>query len=476
MHGQIVINEVLLGNQYLELHNTSDTTVNVSQYYIVVNNQPIRIGTHIPSCSGVNFDVEAGEFFGWDIYVKTDTFHGEVVLFKNSLTNDPEAAIDYVQWGSSGHPYETLADSANLWTSGDYVEVILEGGSLERIEPGIQSSNWAIVAVESFCETNGTGCETLPFNEFPVENPFLVCLGGGGRSYFGYNFGGNTFEEVVTMALDGDNRILGFSDLDNGSTIDLQWLTPSDTFGIHSRLLGHHGPIGNLAVGNNLSDLYGCFYFSEPHDADVYFLDKGTLSAHYIDSVYTGTIELCAIDTIPDVIRLENSATTAQNAFVAYNDIDNRVFAIAIDSMTLELDNTPYTDIVVFSFTFQDSIEGKVGDLIHQVSGYPCDINAFNQIFINTDLCISSSEIPEDHLLDFYLSPNPAYEHLALNQLPAATKDIQIFNTFGQLVIGQQVDYVENPFIVDVSLLPSGLYVVFAKGEGFYIQKSFIRV
>ena len=475
VQSQITINEVMLGNRYLELQNIADTTVNISQYYLVVNNQIIRIGTHFPICQGVNLAVEPGEYFGWDIYSDTDTVDGEVVLFNSNATNDPAAAIDYVQWGSASHPYEALADSANLWSSGDFVTVVLNGGSLERISPGAQSSDWTNVAVNSLCEENGTGCETIPFTEIPGSVPFLACLGGSGNSYFGYTFHGNTFEDLVTMVLDGNNRILGFSNTKIGSTINLQWLTPADTNGIHSRFMGHHGPIGNLEVGKNLTDLIGCFYYSGPHDTDVYFLEEGMLSAEYIDSVYTDVIELCAADSIPDIIRFSNSASGYDRAFVAYNDINNRIIAIEKDSMILDLTGTSFTDIVVFSFTYQDSLEGEIGDFFGDGSGYPCDVNAANEIIIKTDLCISSSADINNDQQGFLLSPNPASDLLLLSQLPGATSEIEIFNTWGQLLLRQKVGDASLPVELDVSSLPDGMYLLFVKGKGFNLPRFFVR-
>lgn len=472
---QITINEVLLGNNYLELQNTSDTTVNISQYYLVVNNNIIRIGSHISACQGVNTEVEPGEYFGWDIYVDTDTFHGEVVLFKNNSTNDPAAAIDYVQWGSPSHPYEALADSADLWTSGDFVSVILNGGSLERIDPGTQSSDWTIVAVNSLCEENGTGCETLPFTEIPGSTPFLDCLGDGGDTYFGYTFHGNTFENLVTMVLDGDNQILGFSNTKISSAINIQWLTPADTNGIHSRFMGHHGPIGNLAVGNNLADLIGCFYYSGPHATKLYFLEEGILSAEYLDTIYTDVIKLCSTDTIPDILKFTNSADGYDRAFVAYNDIDNKIIAIEKDSMTLDLTNTTLTDIVVFSFTYQDSLQGKIGDSFTRGRGFPCDVNAANEIRILADECISAAkDIPGDQP-SFIINPNPATDVLRLSQLPDATTDIEIFNTWGQLLYAQKVNSGSQPLEINVATLPGGLYVMCARGKGFNMQRTFVR-
>lgn len=473
--GQIVINEVMLGSQYLELKNTADTSVNISQYYLVFGGQPVRIGTHVTVCSGVPLNVPAGAIFGWDAYEILDATDGEVILFNSSATNDPEAALHYVQWGSGGHPYEALAGSANIWTSDDFVVPILNGGSLEYNGIGYQSSDWTNVAVNSLCDPNGTGCETHPFTEIPGSVPFLACLGGSGNSYFGYTFHGNTFEDLVTLVLDGDNRILGFSNTNDGSTINLQWLMPADTHGIHSRFMGHHGPIANLAVDNNLTDLVGCYYYSEPHDTDVYFLEEGILYADYIDSVYNDVIELCATDSIPDLIRFSNSAIGHDRAFVAYNDINNRIIAIEKDSLTLDLTNTTFTDIVVFSFTYQDSLEGEIGDFFGQGGGFPCDVKAANEIVIRTDLCINSSEEITYDQHGFLLSPNPASDILLLSQLPGATCDIEIFNTWGQLLKAQKVGDASQSVEIDVTTLPEGLYLIFVKGKRFNLQKSFIR-
>jgi hypothetical protein len=240
--------------------------------------------------------------------------------------------------------------------------------------------------------------------------------------------------------------------------------------------MGHHGPIGNLEVGKNLTDLIGCYYYSEPHATKLYFLEEGTLSLEYLDSVYTDAIELCAVDSIPDLLRFSNSAIGFDRAFVAYNDIDNKIIAIENNSMMLDLTNTTFTDIVVFSFTYQDSLQGEIGDFYNRGRGFPCDVNAVNEIMIQTDLCISSSEDVSKDPQGFKLSPNPTGDILQLSELPDNTSEIEIFNTWGQLFLSQKVGESNRPVVVDISSLPDGLYLVFVKGKGINLQRSFVRI
>lgn len=51
-----------------------------------------------------------------------DPAGGEIALFAGDSFTDPDAMIDYVAWGPSGHDKSELASEAGLWGPGEYIE------------------------------------------------------------------------------------------------------------------------------------------------------------------------------------------------------------------------------------------------------------------------------------------------------------------------------------------------------------------
>lgn len=70
---------------------------------------------------------------------------GEVALFSNDSFSDPEAMVDYVAWGSSGHEKASLASEAGLWGPDQSVEVP-EGTSviLRADQSAIGADSWIV--------------------------------------------------------------------------------------------------------------------------------------------------------------------------------------------------------------------------------------------------------------------------------------------------------------------------------------------
>lgn len=70
---------------------------------------------------------------------------GEVALFSNDSFSDPEAMVDYVAWGSSGHEKASLASEAGLWGPDQSVEVT-EGTAviLRADQSAIGADSWIV--------------------------------------------------------------------------------------------------------------------------------------------------------------------------------------------------------------------------------------------------------------------------------------------------------------------------------------------
>lgn len=51
------------------------------------------------------------------------TADGELGLYSTNAFNSPDAILDYVEWGASGHPRSEVAVAAGIWVAGGFVDV-----------------------------------------------------------------------------------------------------------------------------------------------------------------------------------------------------------------------------------------------------------------------------------------------------------------------------------------------------------------
>lgn len=78
-----------------------------------------------------------------------ETTGGEVALFSGDSFSDPEAMVDYVAWGSSGHEKSPLASEAGLWGPDESVDVP-EGtvGILRADQAALGADSWIVAEDE----------------------------------------------------------------------------------------------------------------------------------------------------------------------------------------------------------------------------------------------------------------------------------------------------------------------------------------
>lgn len=102
-------------------------------------------------------------------------------LFANTDDfSDPANMLDFVQWGASGQAGEAVADSAGLWTAGDFFPATLEGMSIQwrGTNHGATSDDFCAdpptLGSANFCATSGTpgGDGQRPVLGANFPNPF----------------------------------------------------------------------------------------------------------------------------------------------------------------------------------------------------------------------------------------------------------------------------------------------------------------
>jgi hypothetical protein len=116
-------------------------------------------------------------------FVDLDPTGDSICLFANSDDfSDPANMLDFVQWGAAGQVGEGVADSAGLWTTGDYFPAALEGlsvqwrGTNHGASPDDFCADTPTLGAVNLCSTSGTpgGTGNRPVLLAGTPNPFSV--------------------------------------------------------------------------------------------------------------------------------------------------------------------------------------------------------------------------------------------------------------------------------------------------------------
>ena len=159
----IVFNEVQYGNRDLvELYNNGEVMVDLSSYWLCLGpGTYVQIGDITPESGSI--DLAPGEFVVLP-YTMPDTDAGLGLYSMNQFAN-PDAIVDFVQYGASGSARENVAVQAGIWTTGEFVPTVrLNSYSIEFDGEGDAASDWSEEVNPSLGLPNNTEVETTTFN------------------------------------------------------------------------------------------------------------------------------------------------------------------------------------------------------------------------------------------------------------------------------------------------------------------------
>ena len=121
------INEIHEGDQWVELLNTSDAEVDVSDLWLCVRPEYSQV-RDLNVLAGTT-TIPAGGYVvvEWSA-IQSST--GEVGLYETDAFADADAMLDYVQYGAAGQGRASVAVAAELWDEGAYATGAAEGQTL----------------------------------------------------------------------------------------------------------------------------------------------------------------------------------------------------------------------------------------------------------------------------------------------------------------------------------------------------------
>nr|WP_299000355.1 hypothetical protein [uncultured Allomuricauda sp.] len=151
-NASIILNEVAYLGNYIELYNNGDIDVDVSDYFLCLGPGTYRRIGDLQTEGDVN--MTPGSFLS--IAYEMPNAEGGIGLYANNDGFGDAANIrSFVQWGAAGSPRENVAVAANIWTEGEYVEVVgNEDNSIAYDGEGFSASDWSETSETTFGAAN----------------------------------------------------------------------------------------------------------------------------------------------------------------------------------------------------------------------------------------------------------------------------------------------------------------------------------
>ena len=137
----VVLNEVNYGDaNQIELYNPTNAVVDLSEYWLCLGPGQYLQLQNASVLSG-NTALGAGEFLvvEWDQLTESEGLG----LYNTNTFANPDAIVDFVQWGAAGSARENVAVAAGIWTAGEFVpNVTVPSYSIAYDGEGDAASDW----------------------------------------------------------------------------------------------------------------------------------------------------------------------------------------------------------------------------------------------------------------------------------------------------------------------------------------------
>ena len=302
LQAQIVLNEIRSdGGTFfsVEIKNQGASTVNIGGYFLC----------HWPSYDPlISLNVDCGSLLlgAGDIVVVSNfsggtAADGELGLYINGSFGNPASILDYVEWGSTGHMRSSVAQSAGIWSAGDFLPAFNPNESIEYTGTGDTSASWELEAtLTSICSLNppGDNCTLAP-GTISTSDPTTTCTGDGLADEINVDITGQIGNNSTWLIVDSDSSILAVED---APPFDFEGASPGVCLIFH---VIYNGDLTGAQVGSDIRDLEGCHELSNSISITRLEIGGGSISTSDPTTICVGdgigdSIDVALMDTIGD--------------------------------------------------------------------------------------------------------------------------------------------------------------------------------
>ncbi len=177
--------------------------------------------------------------------------------------------------------------------------------------------------------------------------PFEFCVGDGvPDNVSGVSVSGNTGTNSQWVVTDEDGNILGLPP--SPQAVDFDGAPAGVCLIWH---LAYDDGLTGLAMGNNTSDLMGCFDFSNSVSVNRITTEGG--------SVTGGPFEFCVGDGVPDnVSGVSVSGNTGTNSQWVVTDEDGNILGLPPSPQAVDFDGAPAGVCLIWHLAYDDGLTG----------------------------------------------------------------------------------------------------------------------
>ncbi len=365
LSSQIEISEITADGT-VELYNFSDTTLDISNYWLCNRPAYDRLSTLDIECGALNLaSGESVTLSGFNL----DGAGDELGVYLNSNFGSVSGMVDYVIWGNrTGGTREAVAVAAGLWSNGARAGAFASSRSLNR-ELGEQGVSAYSVGASTICtdEAGETAdvCDVdggmITFTDASLST--AICIDG------------NPDPLNVVFSVQGNGSRSGYIITDSESNILA--VPTQQPFDLEGAGLGtcliwavsYDPGFSGASVGNNLSDLEGCFDLSNALTVYRESPDGGTLSL--LDG--STTFAQCAGQIVFDVTH----TTDAPNLSYWYiiTDANNNIldWVNSAESNTIDLSNAPAGVCRVWGWSYRGLDDPIIGQPLSTLMDDDCE-------------------------------------------------------------------------------------------------------
>ncbi|MFK8103858.1 MAG: T9SS type A sorting domain-containing protein [Saprospiraceae bacterium] len=351
---QVIINEILTNGE-IELKNTGNAMVDVSNYWFCDWPSYAQVGNQTVICGSTNMAPNSLLVVsGFSL----DYIDSELGLYSSSAFSSPAALQDYVEWGSSGHQRSTVAVAGGIWSTGDFVPSFSGSASIEFDGMGDAAGDWVAQTANSSCAENAaaTGGCTVDGGSISTNDPTTICAGDGFADPINVSLQNNVGTTSAWVITNTSNEIL---DLPAGPPFDL------DDAGAGTCLIWHlsYEPgLTGAAVGNNVSELMGCFALSNAITVVRNIPNGGMISTN-------DPTEICALDGVPDPINVTLAGEVGTNSAWVITSQTNDILGIET-APPFDLDGAGAGTCLIWHVSYENGLVGlALGENVSDFDG-----------------------------------------------------------------------------------------------------------
>ncbi len=262
--------------------------------------------------------------------------------------------------------------------------------------------------------------------------PFEFCVGDGEADMIGMgeiDLSGNEGENSQWVVTDDMGNILGLPPSYEVVNFDD---APAGTCLVWH--MSYSDGLEGLAMGNNVSDLLGCYSLSNSVSVVRKGNEGGELSG--------GPFEFCVGDGEADMIgmgEIDLSGNEGENSQWVVTDDMGNILGLPPSYEVVNFDDAPAGTCLVWHMSYSDGLEGlAMGNNVSDLLGCYSLSNSVSVVRENCNGFTISAD------LEVMAYPNPTYEMLKVEILSAPEKysSITVINSFGQEV--ESINMIEN--------------------------------